>query len=178
MVFAVEPVKKENNLQEDIDALKPGFDLIDDHVVITDIDGNIVYANYAVQRNTGFNPGEIVGKNPGILWGGNMPKDFYEKMWHRIKTEKKPFIGEVKNKKKDGAEYWQELRIYPVFDQRGDIKLFIGIEPNITARKSAEDETKKKYDEIDKFNKMMMSKENMQIVELQKRLEDLKSRLT
>lgn len=118
--------------------LKEGFDLVTDHVVITDPNANIIYANKAVERNTGFSREEAVGKNPGDLWGGEMPREFYEKMWQTIKTEKKPFVGEVKNKRKDGVEYWQEIHITPVLDEGGEVRFFIGIEPNITERKEKE----------------------------------------
>lgn len=59
-------------------------------------------------------------------------------MWHAIKVEKKPFVGEVQNKRKDGALYWQELHISPVLDREGTVRFFIGIEPNITDRKEKE----------------------------------------
>ena len=80
--------------------LKEGFDLLNEHVVIADENANILYANRAVEKNTGFPLNEVIGKNPADLWGGNMPKEFYEKMWHTIKEEKKPFVGEVQNKRK------------------------------------------------------------------------------
>lgn len=123
---------------EMLEKLKVAFDAVSDHVVITDKDGNILYANSAVEKMTGFPLKETIGKNPADLWGGNMPKEFYENMWHTIKTEKKPFVGEVQNKKKDGTFYWQEVHISPVLDEAGEVKFFIGIEPNITDRKGRE----------------------------------------
>ena len=75
---------------EKLEPLKRAFDLITDHVVITDAHGTILYANMAVEKNTGFSINAVIGKNPGDLWGGQMPKDFYEKMWHTIKDKKTP----------------------------------------------------------------------------------------
>ena len=123
---------------EKLELLKAAFDNLADHVVITDTQGNVVYANKTVEVATGFSLEEVLGKNPGDLWGGNMPKEFYENMWHTIKEEKKPFVGEVQNKKKDGTLYWQELHISPVLDNQNEVKFFIGIEPNITDRKQQE----------------------------------------
>ncbi len=118
--------------------LTVAFDAVSDHVVVTDKDGNILYANKAVEKATGFLLEEVIGKNPADLWGGNMPKEFYEKMWNTIKVEKKPFVGEVQNKRKDGTLYWQEIHISPVLDYREEVRFFIGIEPNITDRKERE----------------------------------------
>ncbi len=121
-----------------IQDMKRGFDAVSDHVIITDSNGNILYANQAAERNTGYSQGEMMGKNPGNLWGGGMPRDFYEKMWDAIKVKKQPFVGEVRNKRKDGTEYWQEIHISPVLWENGDIKFFIGIEPDITEKKEKE----------------------------------------
>lgn len=121
-----------------VSSLAFGFDAVSDHVVITDPDANIIYANRAVERNTGFPHDEIIGRNPADFWGGQMPQEFYTGMWQTIKIEKRPFIGEVRNKRKDGTEYWQELHISPVLWDNGDVKFFIGIEPNITERKEKE----------------------------------------
>ncbi len=126
--------------QKELDIFRQAFDFIPDHVVITDKDANILYANESVEQNTGYSRDEIMGKNPDDLWGGKMPKDFYEKMWRRIKTEKKPFVGEIINKRKDGRDYWVELRIVPVLDEKGEARFFIGFEPNITYRKQREEE--------------------------------------
>ena len=122
----------------ELEPIKRAFDLLKDHVVITDENGNILYANKAVEEKTGFSIEEAIGKNPADLWGGKMAQDFYEKMWHTIKTEKKPFVGEVRNVKKDGKEYWQELHISPILDASGEVKFFIAIEPDITDRKKKE----------------------------------------
>ena len=129
--------KVSKHLQE-IKVLKKAFDLLPDHVIVSDEHANILYANKAVEHNTGFSQEETIGKNPADLWGGKMPKRFYEEMWRTIKIEKKPFVGEVQNMRKDGTTYWQEVHISPVLDEDGNIKFFIGIEPNITERKKRE----------------------------------------
>lgn len=114
-----------------LEALAKSFDYVQDHVVITDAHANILYANKSMEEMTGFRKEDVIGKNPGDLWGGNMPEKFYKDMWHTIKIEKKKFVGKVKNKRKNGEEYWQELRISPVLDTKGEVKYFIGIEPNM-----------------------------------------------
>lgn len=132
------PKNELDRLVEQIEPLKKGFDLLNDHVIIADENANILYANKAVETNTGFPVSEVIGKNPADLWGGNMPKEFYEKMWQIIKIEKRPFVGEVQNKKKNGVMYFQELHISPILNEQNEVEFFIGIEPNITDRKEKE----------------------------------------
>ncbi len=100
---------------------------IDDQVVITDTNGVILYANTIVEKITGFSLSEILGKTPA-LWGGQMPKEFYEKMWKTIKVDGKPIDVVVRNKNKKGELYSARLRISPVFDVEGNVKLFVGME--------------------------------------------------
>lgn len=121
-------------ISDEIHPLKFVFDQMKDHVIITDENANILYANPAVERHTGFKLHEAIGKNPGDLWGGRMPEDFYQKMWYKIKIEKEPFIADVENQRKDGSTYWQELRISPILDVTGDVKFFIAIEPDVTGK--------------------------------------------
>ncbi len=110
-----------------------GFDAFPEHVVITDSNAVIVYANKAAEESTKFSPEEILGKNPADLWGGNMPKEFYDKMWQTIKKSKKPFVGNVKNTRRDGSEQWQELYITPLLDAKKEVTYFMGVEYAIPA---------------------------------------------
>lgn len=141
--ISISPKNLEQHLEE-LDVLRRAFDAISIHVIITDSNANILYANKAAERNTGFSVNEVIGKNPGDLWGGNMPDDFYRTMWHTIKDERKPFVGAVENTRKDGTRYRQELYISPVLDAQDRIKFFIGIEPNIADTKQ-QDQFRKEF---------------------------------
>lgn len=138
MRVPISPDKLSKHLKQ-IENLKNGLDLSPTHIIIVDENANILYANKAVEQNTGFSQQEVIGKNPADLWGGNMPKKFYEDLWRTIKVEKKPFMEDVQNVRKDGTSYWQELFIIPILDENGNIKFFIGLEPNITEKKKREE---------------------------------------
>lgn len=98
-------------------------------IIITKPDSSIVYANGAIEEKTGFSPGEAIGKKPSQLWGGAMDKPFYHNLWHTIATQKQPFVGLIKNHKKNGMAYQELLHIAPIVDTGGTIKFFIEINP-------------------------------------------------
>lgn len=156
-------------LQLEIEPLTHGFNWVDDHVVVTDADGNILYANEGAAHHTGFSKEEMMGKNPGDLWGGRMEPKFYEDMWHTLKVLKVPFRGEVKNRNKDGTEYWQELRVFPIFDEHDDVRFMIGIEPDVTVRKVGEELQDQYVKELERLNKYLHEKK-LTISELAKEL--------
>ena len=111
-----------------------------DHVVITDPDGIVLYANKSVERITGFQINEILGKKAGSkeLWGGLMPLETYQLMWKTIKTDKKPFISEVTNKRKNGEQYTAQATINPVLGRGGEVIFFVGVERDITHEKEVD----------------------------------------
>lgn len=122
----------------EIQPLKVGFDNLKIHTIITDENANILYANKAVEAQTGWKGEDIIGKNPGDLWGGRMSQSYYENMWRTIKYEKEPFVGEVENLKREGKTYWQELIISPILDKDNQVRFFIAVEPDVTERKQLE----------------------------------------
>jgi PAS domain S-box-containing protein len=102
-----------------------------DQIIVTDPEGIILFANPITQKNTGFSINELIGTKAGKKWGGLMEQGFYQNMWDTIKTQKKTFSGEIKNKRKNGEEYSAYVIISPII-QNGQITHFISVERDIT----------------------------------------------
>lgn len=117
-------------------------------ILITDTRGKILYANASVSSKTGFSTEEILGKKPSELWGGHMDRDFYKKLWGTIQGEKKPFMGEVENTRKDGSSLKENMYISPILSAQGEVDYFIELQPSLS---SAADEQKFQT----AFNKLM-----------------------
>ena len=105
-------------------------------IVIADQNGNVVWANPAFTKLTGYEVSEILGKNPRILKSGQHDMAFYRQMWETISAGK-VWSGELVNKRKDGSLYTEGMTITPVSDEGGAISNFIAIKQDITARKQA-----------------------------------------
>lgn len=141
MLNVLEDVQEERSRAEslvsDLEKFKIALDGTSDHVVITDPNGVALYANAGLERITGFSPKEVLGKKVGTkeLWGGNMDQEFYEELWRIIKIEKKPFVGELTNTRKDGTRYQALSSISPILNKHGVPEFFVGIERDITREK-------------------------------------------
>jgi len=108
-----------------------------DGIIITDVDANIVYANPAWEKITGYTLKEVLGKNPRILKSRKTPQIVYDKMWKTL-TSGKPFVSEeVVNKRKDGSEYQEHISIAPIILNKKTI-FYVGIKQDITARKEVD----------------------------------------
>lgn len=126
-----------------------------EHIIFTDSDGVIIYANKAAERLTGYPLAEIIGKRPS-LWGNQMSREFYRGMWDTIKNKKRVFGGEIINRRKNGQLYTVDAHIFPITDRitqsyaigsenysgsdsGGEIKFFVGMERDITEQKKLEE---------------------------------------
>lgn len=123
-----------NHKEYDLETFKLAIENASDHIIITDSNGIILYANKAVEKITGYSNEEIIGNKPS-LWGGLMGKSYYKRLWRTIKIQKKPFVGEITNKRKNGDLYEAEVRISPVLDKKSEVLYFVGIERDITKHK-------------------------------------------
>jgi two-component system, cell cycle sensor histidine kinase and response regulator CckA len=107
-------------------------------IVITDREGAIEWVNPAFSKLTGYTVAESVGKNPReLVKSGRHEQTFYKDLWDTIRSGQ-VWRGEIVNLRKDGSLYTQDQVITPVRDAQGEVRHFIGVAQDITARKNAE----------------------------------------
>jgi two-component system, cell cycle sensor histidine kinase and response regulator CckA len=106
-------------------------------ILISDANGDIVWANPAFTALSGYALGEIRGRNPRFLKSGKHDETFYRDLWQTISSGK-VWKGELVNRRKDGSHYFVEQTVTPVRDALGEISHFIAIEQDVSERKRAE----------------------------------------
>ena len=110
-----------------------------------------VYCNAAVEKITGYATAEVLGRNCRFLQGTDHQQPGLDAIRRAIRegTEAK---AELRNYRKDGSLFWNELYIAPVKDQQGRLTHFIGIQTDITQRKHQETELAHKTRELAQSN--------------------------
>lgn len=120
------------HLLEEYKKFKVAFDYAYDAILITDTDAVVLYCNDSFTRVTGYPASEIIGQKAGKLWGGQMPPEFYKKMWRTIKDDRLPFFGTIKNKKKNGRMYRAAVSIAPITNTDGTaVEYFVAVERDL-----------------------------------------------
>ncbi len=100
-------------------------------ISITDAKANILYANGAFARITGYGQDEVVGNNESILSYRVTPKLVYETLWAQIQRQR-PWNGLLVNKRKDGSRYLADVTITPVVNEAGDTTHYLGMQRDVT----------------------------------------------
>lgn len=103
-------------------------------VLITDASGKIEFVNPKFSELTGYEINEVIGSNPKILNSGTHSKEMFNNLWRTISSGGE-WRGEIKNKKKNGEFYWEDVSISPIFNDEGKIINYVGVKEDITDRK-------------------------------------------
>ncbi|MGD9685003.1 MAG: sensor histidine kinase [Candidatus Obscuribacterales bacterium] len=109
-------------------------------IVITDPtqeDNPIIYVNPSFLELTGYTSQEVLGRNCRFLQGDDRRQETLETLRTAIREER-PATVILRNYRKDGQLFWNELTVSPVHDESGVLTNFVGIQNDITARIDAE----------------------------------------
>ncbi|HAT31873.1 MAG TPA: hypothetical protein DCW29_13760, partial [Janthinobacterium sp.] len=98
----------------------------------------IMYANPAFCRMTGYDLIEVMGRNCRFLQNDDREQPAVAAIRSAIDARESVHVV-LRNYRKDGSLFWNELFISPVPDERGDITHYIGILNDITAFKLNEE---------------------------------------
>jgi PAS domain S-box-containing protein len=106
-------------------------------IEITDRMGNIEYVNPRFEQVTGYTKAEVVGSNPRFLKSGKTPAETYVDLWKAI-SEGGEWRGELCNRSKSGALFWEFVAISAIKDENGQIDHYVAVKEDITERRQIE----------------------------------------
>ncbi len=106
-------------------------------VLITDCEGRIEYINPAFTVLTGYEPGDVLGRQPSLLRSGRHDDDFYKELWDTILAGE-IFHAVLVNRKKNGELFHADTTITPIKDGAGRVTHFVSTEQDITAHRELE----------------------------------------
>src|SRR5215217_6389761 len=101
-------------------------------------DDPIVYVNPAFERTTGYAAEEVLGRNCRLLQGEDRDQPALGELRSAL-GEGRQCTVVLRNYRKDGTLFWNELSIYPVRDEQGRMTNFVGVQNDITERRSIEE---------------------------------------
>src|SRR3712207_5640217 len=119
-------------------------------IVITDPvlpDNPIVYVNPAFERTTGYSREEVVGRNCRFLQGEDSNQPALDEVRAAVREGRECRVV-LRNYRKDGSLFWNELYISPVHDEEGRLTNFVGVQNDVTGRRRIEEALKESEDRL------------------------------
>jgi len=118
----------------DANLLKKAINASTDGIVIAEQEGDdsiLIYANRAFEELTGYGEDEILFQDCRFLQMDDRDQEALLRVRDAIRAGKA--IREVvRNYRKDGSLFWNELSITPVFNDEDRLTYFIGIQRDVT----------------------------------------------
>ena len=104
----------------------------------TDLKGRLSYFNDEFVAAAGFTEAELMGQPHNIIRHPDMPPEAFENLWDTLKAGK-PWVGAVKNRRKNGDFYWVLATASPI-RENGQVTGYTSIRTKLPADQRAEAE--------------------------------------
>ncbi len=129
----------------DLDSIPPKLlrllvDASNDGIVIAEREGDdnvIIYVNSAFERLTGYSADEILYRDCRFLQAADRDQSGRVEI-RRALAEGRATRQVLRNYRKDGTMFWNELSITPVYNDDDQLTYFIGIQKDVTIQKELE----------------------------------------
>ena len=112
-----------------------------DGITISDVhqgDFPLIYVSPGFERMTGYPAEEVLGRNCRFLQNDDRDQPALAVIREALTTETQCRVV-LRNYRKDGQRFWNELTIYPLHDAGGRLTHYVGIQRDITGRKQVEE---------------------------------------
>ncbi|MBK8961448.1 MAG: EAL domain-containing protein [Proteobacteria bacterium] len=141
VVVAHEDITQRKSREHLVDLQARALDSSSNGIVITEArDGNypLIFVNRAFEDITGYGRDEVLGQDLRFLQGS----DTVQPNLTRVRSALLAHHEErtlLRNYRKDGSMFWNELSIYPIVDADDKPRYFVGVQRDLTARVAGEE---------------------------------------
>lgn len=118
------------------------IDASNDGIVVAEHEGDdniLIYANPAFERLTGFPAVDILYQDCRFLQAGDRDQESLDLIRQAI-ADGKPCRQVLRNYRKDGSMFWNELSITPVYNDADKLTYYVGIQKDVTDQVEAQRE--------------------------------------
>ncbi|HEY8331207.1 Blue-light photoreceptor [compost metagenome] len=116
------------------------IDASNDGIVVAEQEGDdniLIYANRAFERLTGYSVDDILYQDCRFLQAGDRTQTGLDAIRQAVR-EHRPCRQVIRNYRKDGTPFWNELSITPVLNEADQLTYYIGIQKDVTEQVEAE----------------------------------------
>lgn len=133
---AAQDITRRRMAEDKLHLMQRALDSSNNGIIITgpaEADYPIRYANPAFRRITGYSDDELVGRNPRFLQSEDRGQPALEELRAALRENREGYAV-LRNYRKDGSLFWNEVYLAPVTDEEGKTTNFVGIQNDVTQR--------------------------------------------
>ena len=115
-----------------------------DGIVVAEQEGDdniLIYANPAFEKLTGYTSEDILYQDCRFLQADDRDQPGLAAIREAVKNHR-PCRQIIRNYRKDGSPFWNELSITPVVNDADQLTYYIGIQKNVTEQVEAQERVK------------------------------------
>jgi len=124
-----------------------------DAIIKTDLEFHITYINPAAEELFGWKLEEVTGKRPG-MFSAEPNKEMIEQEIYDTVSSGNVYEGVLLNKKKDGTKFYNECKVSPLINKKGEIYSYISSQRDVTERVKSQKRLKESEKELKRLNKL------------------------
>ena len=105
-----------------------------DGIVVAELEGDehiLIYVNQGFERLTGYSADEILYQDCRFLQNGDKNQRGLDRVREALK-QGRPCREVLRNYRKDGSLFWNELSITPVYNEQDQLQYYIGVQKDVT----------------------------------------------
>lgn len=141
LLLQVRDITERKKAQQRLTLLEASVSASLDGITISDArapDYPLIYVSPGFERMTGYAAAEVLGRNSRFLQHEDHDQPDLDEIRRAIKAGTQCRVV-LRNYRKDGALFWNELTLYPLHDGAGRLTHYVGIQRDITERKQVEE---------------------------------------
>ncbi|MBD2084137.1 PAS domain S-box protein [Coleofasciculus sp. FACHB-542] len=141
LIVSREAIAERHPSQEHLHLLEKAIAASNNGIVISDAslpDNPLIYINPSFKEMTGYSESEVLGHNCRFLQGIDTEQPAIAQLRTAIRDGKECNVT-LRNYRKDGTLFWNELRVAPVKNPQGKLTNFVGVQTDITDRVEAQE---------------------------------------
>lgn len=128
-----------------------------DGIVVAEQEGDdniLIYANPAFQRLTGYEVDDILYQDCRFLQANDRDQPGLAAIREAVRSNT-PCRQIIRNYRKDGSAFWNELSITPVFNEGDQLTYYIGIQKDVTPEVEAKQRVRELEAEVQELREQL-----------------------
>lgn len=150
LLSQIRRLTSERGLRQALELRERALDQATVGITVADADEDLVFVNDGFERITGYDADEALGDNCRFLQGGGTDEETVAEIRAAIESEE-PISTVIRNYRRDGTPFWNQLEITPVEDGSGTVTHYFGFQKDVTERTELEGRLRDRNERLDEF---------------------------